>query len=423
MATATDIYQEVLFSDGEGATPDDINESQRRLRGMILDTLLAFRITNGIQDGSGGIGAVLDPELGDWLVYGDLAAAAAQVAFTPFPQTGFTNNDLAARTLVVQPGVFVQSLQDIASSTPDLPTCLLFTLNAPVSLVTAVGDATNPRVDLVEMKLEIVEDSPDARDFEDAVTRAKSSTNPNKARRTKATFQIKAGTPAASPAYPSCTAGFVPVSAVWVPATHNAVHSGANMRDLRWPLGGVRVYDVDITAFNINAGGTAWTLDGANWRADADAAASGFMYAPCPIGGHCSRLLAVGVMGEFPGAGEVKLRRMTLGAAGAAYQTLADLQVEIHDFLNTGPAFAWGTAIHFMDLAPSDYPNEGARAPNSNIGFPVWVNGNPLGPGVHAGVVDVADTTVAKLVMEFQGETPDSGTYIQLVRFVVAHGM
>lgn len=421
MATATDIYQEVLFSDGEGATPDDANELQRRMRGMILDTMIAMGVYNGIQNADGGIADRLDPELSDWLIGPtDLLGDLQNIGFTPYPQTGFTEPG-GANEVRIKPGVFVQwAANDWVATDVDAPAVNWFALKTDVDLATAVGDATNPRMDIVEMKLEIVEDTPDARDFEDAITRAKSTTNPNKARRTKATFQIKQGTPAASPSYPACTAGFVPIAAVWIPATHNGGHSIVDMRDLRWPIGGVRVYDVTVEGFNL-AFTNPWTHANNDYRALADPTNAGKMRVPCPIGGHSSRLIAVGVFGEFPGDGETLLRRMTIGTAPPTYTTLKDLQTAIHDPMSPGPAFAWATAIDFMDTP--DIANEAARAANTHNGTPIWVNGQLSGPSFERAVTDPAHTTLHKLIMEFEGATPDAGTSVTLVRWVIAHGM
>ena len=419
MATATDIYQEVLFSDGEAADFSDINDLQRRFRALVSEALLGGRIGNAPQIPGGGIPSV-DPEMGDWpLAFGELMAG--DVAFAPYPGNGMiTIYGAGANQISINPGVMVQQLEDVAThADADEPSCAVFVNNDIVTLATAVGDATNPRIDIIEMKLETVSDTPIARDFEDAVTRVKSSASPNKARRTKATFQIKQGTPAATPAYPDVTTSFVALGAVYVPATHNAVHSISNLRDLRFPLGGITVHDIEYNQLNINGGGTPWTLDHAGMRADSDDP-SGFVYALCP-GGSCGRVIAVGVFGEFPAGGGILLRRLTHdGTTPIPKTTLCDLQTPIHDALSSGPQFAWANVLHFMDEVVASH---GTRVANKRIGAPIWNNGTHSGPSAQVGVEDDTTATRTRLALEIIGDNPDTGTFIGFVRWVVAHGM
>src|SRR5690349_19690968 len=113
MATANDVFQEVLFNDGEGIDPDDFNSLQRTLRALVLDTLVACGIGNGVQDPDGSIGDVLEPDVSEWVVDGgDLTPL--DCAFTPYPGSGMLL-PVGANNLTVSRGVFVQVLTDLLS--------------------------------------------------------------------------------------------------------------------------------------------------------------------------------------------------------------------------------------------------------------------------------------------------------------------
>jgi hypothetical protein len=99
----------------------------------------------------------------------------------------------------------------------------------------AVGDATNPRIDLIEIKLDI-EDESEARDFMDASGIVTTSSGVTR-KRVRLTKNVVAGTPAANPAVPATTAGYAAWCYVWVPATHNAVFTELHVWDRRYPLG------------------------------------------------------------------------------------------------------------------------------------------------------------------------------------------
>lgn len=75
---------------------------------------------------------------------------------------------------------------------------------------TSIGDGTHPRIDLICVKL------------------TRSATGAFSADYTK---QVVEGTPAATPSYPAVPAGYAIWCAVYVPASHNAAHDAANLRD------------------------------------------------------------------------------------------------------------------------------------------------------------------------------------------------
>lgn len=115
-----------------------------------------------------------------------------------------------------------------------------------ISLQSAVGDATNPRYDVIAIKLEW-ENVTETRDFEDAGTHAITSTTPTTYKRVKMTARLVAGTPAASPAIPAIAADEAYYCVYRVPATFDAAlvldpdPAGTNrFRDFTFPIGEIK---------------------------------------------------------------------------------------------------------------------------------------------------------------------------------------
>jgi len=529
-----DGFRRILINSGEQIKADDLNLFQHQIHMLILDMFRLPGIRNAIQNPDGGLGGMLDPEDASYTLSDD--NPPFDMAFCPFPSHGYVIAGAGARQLVLgTPGPIIQANQ-LASSWGTVqeddttPLFLPYWMSAgEFTLTTAVGDAANPRIDLVEMKLELTDRDAETVVFAenavaatldldplssniDTTVKAKvggkggnnitfrtvadgagvgsltesgnavtfhyqtgvttvtnletaigtstlievdapgtganilvspgdtipatalaGGVNPivmsasfNKARRTQATFQIKQGVAAGTPAYPSPTAGFVPIAAVYVPALHNAVHTDAHIRDMRWPLGGLQVYDTHYNEVNVAAGGTAWTVDDANWRVRSGAAA-GFAYAPLKVAGRGGRLVAVQTYGEIVTTGAnktAKLKKMYHnGLGGVSYETICDLTTEIYEPLTSGPGVAMAHALHFMDENSRDV---GTRVASTRIGTPIWLNGDSIGPGrLHQTVVAEGDQfgqELAGLVMEYQYDVAGDAN-VGRTRWFVLHGM
>lgn len=134
----------------------------------------------------------------------------------------------------------------------------------------SVGDATNPRIDGIFIKIEKPEDAPVNRDFKDATTGLITSESMVKTKTTTLTKVVVPGTPAATPATPATPAGYAPWAYVYVPQNHNAVYTlaGYHIRDARIPFGNVEVYagpgdtlyeasSWDVTKFGLEANTSA----------------------------------------------------------------------------------------------------------------------------------------------------------------------
>lgn len=514
-----DVFKRVLFNAGEQGVAADFNTLQTQIMAQLQDMRLFAAFINPMYDPADATNRV-DTQMNQLIHSGDVYYN--DVCWCPYPRAAIPYPSVTARAIGFTAGPLVQQVNDSATLNPDVPHVLMYWIepgDLPL-LQTAVGDATNPRIDLVQMKLEMVDGGPETRvysqesvkasldldpltpnvdteiraraggtggnnisialvadgagvgsltasgnaltfhfqsgvttvaNFETAVaasdlieikaagtganvfaagdaepaTLLTGGTNQvlvgsslNKTRRVQATFSIKAGTPAAAPAYPDTDAGYVPICAVYVPATHNAVHSASNIRDLRMPLGGVREYDVIYNQINPGSG---WSPNNGNHTL----AATGISTARaiCPVGGFMGRLIGVGICGDanVPGTFDGFVERLTYdNAPPPAVTVLSDMPTLDGD-IDSAHGFYIHTCLQMMDRSAAGSYILGTRVANKRIGNPIWLDGTPQGP-TNAQQIDgtVARANPTKLAVSM---TSDNGATIYFVRFYIAHGM
>lgn len=522
---SNDNFLRVLFNAGEQALAADFNDAQRMLLNHLMSMMTLPNVTN--PGNTAAATTKYEIEQAEFSIGG--SQGPLDVAFCPYPAAGYVVPGGGARQLVVgTPGPVCQLLSagafDPASGDPPL---ISYWMDAnEFTLTTAIGDVTNPRVDLVEMQLQQVDDGSVSRVFAIQSVKASKDLNPlttncetvirarnggiggnnltiaflndgagagsithngnaitfhyqsgvttvanfetavgtdnlievqtvdgvgtlahpgdtftasalaggvdqklvsqtvNKKRRTQATFQIKQGTPAATPAFPAPSAGFVPICAVFVPANQNAVHTITNLSDMRWPLGGLRAYDVGIQGMNPQASaGTAWTQNLTNWTYTSPVP-SASLAAPCPVGGNVGRLVGIGIEAFFPGTGSCTLSKK-VGAGPPTLTNLFNLSTPIVGEQSADLRFVWANAIQLMDnlVTPA---TRGTRAASTRVGAPMWTNGEFCGPAFKHNITSVPGgpagyTNMQKLCLLISGTT--GSNVISTVRFYVAHGM
>lgn len=230
MAVST--WKQVLFNEGEGVDPDDINDAQRFCRALVMDGVVRPYAARE-----------LVWETGSDVLYTSRCYAMAG--------GGAPKPTATAREVACSSGTIMQALATEPDGDED--TLVPYRLdNEEVKFQLAVGDGTHPRIDLVQVKLEhfsatvdpdpdtALEDGAEVRDFEDGSTRVVTSVKQQKRRWTKITASVKAGTPAASPVRPTPDAGYVALWGVHVPQNHNAVFDEDHLQDLRFPAMGPR---------------------------------------------------------------------------------------------------------------------------------------------------------------------------------------
>jgi hypothetical protein len=519
-----DEFKRILFNAGEQAVIADFNALQAQMHMMIKEMLLLPGLTNATMDPSGGLGTRWDPEQRNQILSGDVPPT--DIAVCPYPSAGFVSiNGAGARQLRVgAAGPIGQVINDsnldaTGGFNPDDPALLLYWMHSDeFTLTTAIGHATLPRIDIVEMKLEVEDGANEARVYDQPAVKAELDLDPltthvdtviqsrvggtdgnsisiafandgsgagsltasgfaltfhfqtgvttvtnfetavaastlieiqsvgtganifttggdtlaathlaggtaqilvsssvPKSRHTKATFQIKQGTANATPTYPTPSVGFVAIAAVYVPALHNAVHSLANIRDLRWPLGGVKVYDVLPRDFILGTSSPSWARTTDEWSAVCSAGTTALI-APCPVGGGMGRIIGIGVVGNLSfTAPEVFLKKVALNGT-PTLTNLLELQ-PISDDLSGGFGFSWANAI---DLMEDNTYVTGIRLPDTRVGNAFWTDGSLAGPAQESVQSDVLRTTMNKVYVHIKNA---SGAFVHAVRFVIAHGM
>jgi hypothetical protein len=126
-----------------------------------------------------------------------------------------------------------------AGTTGDDSLLIPYYLKSDINVTLTTADPTNPRWDLIEMKLDFVDnDAADnvTRDFKDATTGVITSTTVVKKRKPKITVTLKTGTPAGSPTIPSVDSGYSALYALKVLAAGTSV-TDDNVIDYRLPAG------------------------------------------------------------------------------------------------------------------------------------------------------------------------------------------
>lgn len=407
---ANDNLKSVRWADGQGITHGDLNDAQRFNAARLFDALLEKLIPGpGNPDQEQSSALQLTAQHGD-------NVALNQFAYTlhggqAYPRQGTANNKVQ-----IAPGTL---LQKIAARDGNEPTLLCYTFTGTEEVTLSNGDATHPRVDLVQMKLEWEDGDSVSRDFEDAVTGAPTSQLTNIKRRVKCTLSVKQGTPAASPAYPTPDAGCVVIAGVvvpngftWATALDYVDFSGkAILHDQRMPLGAVREYHVLPTDIAYDS---TWTLSADRDKITANGGGGAAVHAICPGGGKTSRIVGIRVVWSGNGGSDDNLARIRYTTVGRSRIALNSTNCGIG---GVGSLFAL-TADHTR-FESTHTPNGAGPVIQSNgvMGPPVWTSGKRA---VHP---DLATYDKADFAGWMTGGTAPATTDIRMITFLVAEGI
>lgn len=421
MATATNDYSKsVQFDpDGEGIDLTDMISLQVFKRMADAAVLFAGAMPN-IAYNDAGDGGLAAPDAFE--EQGSAGANAENSVYAPVPGGAFVYPTAVANQISFSPGPIMMFIDEPWSATGE--EIATFRIDGGL-LATAVGGA-NPRIDLVEVKLEYIDADLQTRHFEDATTREPTSQpNTPKVRQVQLTYQIKQGVAAASPAYPATTAGFIALAAIYVPTGHNAVHSAANVRDLRMPLG-LRVVDVDFTQMR-KTGANPWIeLGGAILATAAASDPTDWVYAVCPVASPGARLLGVGLhcaLGDDALAELVQLSHPASNGAATA-TTLATLGNGGGGPLDLAGGFSYVDMFQIMDQIDAEGALLGSR--DGHRGTPVWCNGTTGGMANRGAAPADGAVVATKLALRFSCDgtgVSGPGGRASFVRFWIAEGL
>jgi len=365
---STDLYCTPNWLDGQAIDLASLIGSSRFVRAQLTDQILQSHIASVANSST-------RPDFG-----GDDGADSSTLwAYAVSPGMAFLRQGSGNSKIQIAPGTL---LQKIANSDGVDSTLVPFTFAGTEEFTLTNGDATNPRVDLLQMKLEYITDTPSSVDFQDAVTRANTSDGgTNTRRRIQCTLSVKAGTPAASPVIPDPDAGFVPVgSAVvghgWTTAgaapifgIDTAEINNVVVHDQRMPLG-VRSQLVTPLLYLLE---TAFALSQVNTVATSSNATN-LMFSRCPT--ITGRLLGVDVVTIQALSSVARLVRYTpSNSPGNPPSANVAVRNGFGSFTTLSGTVARSRRI---DFEAAHVPHVGPtvlQSATNKIGVPLWANG------------------------------------------------
>lgn len=399
-----DVYKEVLFNDGEGLVYSDLNDIQRFAAARLFNQVVIASFA------AGNAATSLDPDIGSNLA----AAISAPMVFALHGGAGFVIPGVGARTTTVRAGT-IMTYDSTVTAGSDMAYKPYTLTDTEFTLTHDVGDA-NPRIDLIEIKIDETDGTLTARDFQDAVTLGVTSTLTAKRRQGVLTAQIKKGTAAATPTYPSPTAGYSVLGAVYVPALHNAVFTTDHIRDQRFPLG-VKAIDVPLPWCTF--GTSSWTIATSNHAIQGGGTANPFrLVIP---GGQHTRVLGVGLMARMDTGATVATARLCRQTHSNTYlgaPTITELAELASNLCANTVAYRHVGVAEIAQRASSTQAS--TRNPTYTwLGDPVWCNGRRGGPAAQwlkNNAIPVA--TMDQLILEMNAQVGE----IKGIRLILAGG-
>lgn len=404
---STDIFTQTLISDGMELDPVDLSRLSARPLAQLFDQVVASALPREAFQAT--LDSAFDPTA--------VPYAFALHATGARPRQGTANNKVQ-----IAPGTLLQA---IAAADGTEPKLVPYTFAGTEEVTIANGDATNPRVDIVQMALSYVNET-EARDFQDATTRALSSQTLAVRRRIQCTLSVKQGTPAASPTYPTPDAGNVVIAGVVVGATwaggsglvyDDTAGAVVVLHDQRMPLR-VRPYGVNALGFMYDNSTSHWTVSavsGVSVQKINDADSDDLM---CPIPSAWANAgRVVGCDAALRGTAAVTTRfaRWNI-VTGAAVGLNGTGLVENNPVSMTGGAGLGFQALHTPAAGPT------ITAAANGMGAPIWTNGRRA-PGLLS--TGESDNTVPRDggYLVIRAIDPPGGTVFYRFTFYVAEGL
>ena len=521
-----DIFKGINLTAGQEVRAQDIKDLQNFLLARVLDGMLE-KLVPGPPVG--------DHEAGSNIMFPGTHGAnvpSNQYAYCLSTGGAYPRRVVGNNTKVqIAPGTLFQK---VAAAAGTEPTFLPYTFAGTEEVTIGNGDATNPRVDLVQMKLELVDDDSQARvistagvkasrdlnpltancetviraraagfggnaisiqfvadgagvgsltqsgyaltfhyatgvttvaNFETAVAasglievqttdgagtltspgdtfgpvflsggtdQVLSSANVMMKRRVQLTLSVKVGTPAASPTYPDCDAGYVAIAGVVVPATWTGASplktvdtAGAAsliLHDQRMPLGTPRPYHVLPRQMYAHRNASKW-LEAENGFSMTAQVGGGDLHAMLISGGGAGegsgrgRLLAVEWNGSSGPTG-LWLNRFTIASGASA----SSVDINSIGSLSSGGAVLISDRVGlFAQFELNHVASGGGPVVQANalMGPPVWGNGRrALSPP------DTAEDNFDREFLTVRAASPAAGTYlIYGATFIMAEGL
>jgi hypothetical protein len=414
-----DSYKQVLFNDGEGLVHTDLNNLQRYLEAKIWGQIIHNQM--GITQISS---TLRDPQMGGQ----DGTNHSTALAYTLNPGSAFLRQGSANNKVQIAPGTLLQKLGTLDGG--DTTEIVSYTFAGSEEWTITNGDATNCRVDLLQMQLTYVNWDQESRDIQDGSTHIVTSQIVNKQQRTQCTLSVKSGTPAASPRVPDPDPGCVAVGFVLVQNGYGAanplIFTGdtgtglfqAVVYDCRMPVS-VKAYTVDPKMFH---NGAAWTIDATTNDFWTPSSGTNSIYVPAAYSG-IGRLVAIEVCHQD--AVSAPLSGLSLGfSAGptASYSTSNSFSP-----VNSSTSNMLRDVVHWFTFEQNHAPALGPTILASNvnkIGVPIWGNGRRCPMEQIRTASNPTDQTLSRLTMKVTNTTFSAGAAkLGQVTFYFAEGL
>lgn len=381
----------VNYSDGEGIFHGDANDGQAFLDAKLMEAIIQDGIGYTI---TGGLG-VTNPTLGG----NNGFDAPTTRAFCLSPGRAFLRVGTANNKAQIAPGTLMQKIGAADGAEAKL---LAYTFAGTEEWTLVNGDATHPRLDLLQMKLEYETADSQSRDFEDATTGVVTTQSMNKKRRVKCTLSVKQGTAAASPTFPDPDTGCVPVGSILVLATEtygsppsfSGGSSLSTIHDQRMPIN-VKCYRVQARQLYQ----TGYTENTLKDQLTSAGAGTNLLVAQCPVGK--GRLLGV----YWSKQGAISEGTLHLGGAPGDFAS----GVTESRRLLTSAAGSTGRAVNFLTFEGQHSPTSGPtlqQSATAKIGLPMWANGRPVaqqlndldGAGISSAILRIENTAINMVI-------------------------
>ncbi len=384
--STTDLFSRVYFNNGEGLTHGDLINSQVRGQIASLEQVLMAGVPELDKfNGTPNIGRA---------AYG-MPFAIALKAGQAYPTQGSSNNKV-----MITAGTLFQSIAAVDGLSASI---LPFTFEGTEEVTIANGDATHPRVDIVQMSLAVIDDSAEDRDVEDATTRIVTTTSVNKSQRVQCTLSVKTGTAAATPTVPTLDSGCVAIATVLVGTLYvgaaglkydDTAGAVAVLHDQRMPLG-VQCHTVDSSGMSYITGD--WTED-TQTRKLTYAGGPSSLYASCPASDTAGRLVAASTFQKDPAPGPLIVWFVRIQTSTNTFNRLNNSGMAGSGSATYRRRFA-SQAIVDGDMNPSAGPDVTANA--AGIGVPLWSNGRRA--WVDPAIIDATELNTLALYWDFSG--------------------
>lgn len=308
MATYDDEQGKPRFVDGEGLVFEDLNNlatklerkfwEQNHLGGMEAGRATGLSLTSGVDPYFPGPGIMV--------------VSQPNIAYCPFPLNGpleFTSLSKSSGEQTVHPGIFGQQWK--AGLTGTAPTGISqrvihrmmeaeeYDIGAGIVANPAPG-AGNPRWDTVGMLLGFDTGDSQTRDFEDAVTRAKTTSSTDKEHLIDVSWEYVTGSQSATYDMATLSTDYVPILTIARPVGEGGTLNIDNFYYNAYPM---RLGIEDVMGYEMLPATTGWTRPGSAFTGSIEKTATGtgsVLIFPRTMHAGC-RLIGFGISGDVWG--------------------------------------------------------------------------------------------------------------------------